>query len=213
MRQDADIQTDVYSELSWAPEIHATAIDVTVMKGVVTLAGHVPSYLDKLTAVQATERVADVVGIKDSVTVKLPPGSKVSDAVLAARIADVIAWTAAAPDGAITARVVNGNAILTGTVDFYHQRHNVHELVARLTGVVSLRNVIVVRPDAYPQEIRHQITKALERRAAAKAEKIAGAISGKTNKMIAQIICLHRLPARKRRVRAKPGTVEYGYFQ
>ena len=60
MKTDAQVQSDVMAELKWEPSVNATRIGVEVHDGVVTLAGQVGSYAEKLDAERAAQRVAGV---------------------------------------------------------------------------------------------------------------------------------------------------------
>ena len=53
MKNDKQIQQDVMAELNWEPSVNAAHIGVEVSDGVVTLAGHVSNYAEKLNAERA----------------------------------------------------------------------------------------------------------------------------------------------------------------
>jgi osmotically-inducible protein OsmY len=63
MRSDSEIERDVREELKWDPDLNADDIAVSVKNGVVTLAGFVPSYSDRLEAEAAAKRVAGVLAV------------------------------------------------------------------------------------------------------------------------------------------------------
>lgn len=46
MKTDANLKQDVIAELSWEPSINAAQTGVEVKDGIVTLAGHVDSYVE-----------------------------------------------------------------------------------------------------------------------------------------------------------------------
>jgi osmotically-inducible protein OsmY len=60
MKTDTQLQSDVIAELSWEPSINAEDIGVEVKDGIVTLAGHVGTYAEKIGAERATMRVSVV---------------------------------------------------------------------------------------------------------------------------------------------------------
>jgi osmotically-inducible protein OsmY len=64
MRSDSEIERDVREELKWDPDLDADDIAVSVKNGVVTLAGFVPSYSDRLEAEAAAKRVAGVLAVR-----------------------------------------------------------------------------------------------------------------------------------------------------
>src|SRR3984893_3595230 len=72
MRSDIDIKRDVEAELRWNPDIDATDIAVAVKNGVVTLAGFVRRYAQKLEAEQTAKRVTGVVAVANDIEVRLP---------------------------------------------------------------------------------------------------------------------------------------------
>src|SRR6201995_1025639 len=72
MRTDSEIKRDVEAELQSDPAIDATDIAVAAKNGVVTLAGFVRSYAEKLEAEAAAKRVAGVVGVANDIEVRLP---------------------------------------------------------------------------------------------------------------------------------------------
>ena len=63
MSTDSEIKRDVEAELQSDPTIDATDIGAAVKNGVVTLAGFVRSYSEKLEAEAAAKRVTGVVGV------------------------------------------------------------------------------------------------------------------------------------------------------
>ena len=63
MKTDSDLKQDVIAELGWEPSVNAAQIGLEVKKGIVTLAGHVNSYAEKLHAQSAAQRVSGVKGL------------------------------------------------------------------------------------------------------------------------------------------------------
>ena len=54
---DKQLQKDVLAELEWEPSVKAAHIGVAVENGIVTLSGHVSSFMGKHAAEVATRRV------------------------------------------------------------------------------------------------------------------------------------------------------------
>ena len=54
---DKTIEDAVMLELEWDPEVGAAHIAVSAKDGAVVLTGHVSSYVERLTAVRAAERI------------------------------------------------------------------------------------------------------------------------------------------------------------
>lgn len=60
MKSDHQLQLELLAELSLAPSVKARDIGVVVKDGIVTLAGHVASYAQKVDAERAAFRVFGV---------------------------------------------------------------------------------------------------------------------------------------------------------
>lgn len=161
---DATIKQDVIDELDFEPAIHAKGIGVAVEDGVVSLSGHVPSYMQKLLAEQVVQRVKGVRGVAVDLDVRLPSAAKSNDDEIATRALNVIAWSAHVHDP-IKVLVEDGWVKLSGLVDWNYQRQEAERAVRRLIGVVDVTNDIVVRPRASNRDIHDRIAKALKRNA------------------------------------------------
>ena len=99
MKSDLGIKQDVNDELLWEPAVDAAAIGVEVDNGVVTLTGHVRSYMEKLAAEHAAERVAGVRGVVQKIEVRLPGAHTDADVAQAARAA--LEWQVTLPSNRI----------------------------------------------------------------------------------------------------------------
>lgn len=176
---DSVIRQDVIDELDFDPAIEAKAIGVAVDNGVVTLSGHVPTYLQKLLAQQATERVKGVRGVAMDLEVRLAGSSKGNDDEIAQRALNIIAWSANAGD-AIKVVVENGFVTLTGAVDWNYKKVEAERAVRRLNGVICVTNDIVVNPRITSQDIRDRIAKALKRSAVLESSGIKVAVADST---------------------------------
>ena len=78
MKTDRQLQQDVIDELKWEPSVEATTIGVEVKGGIVTLAGHVESYIQKLAAERAAQRISGVRGVAMEIDIALPGSSNSS---------------------------------------------------------------------------------------------------------------------------------------
>ena len=83
MKADSQLQQDLMAELKWEPAVHAAQIGVEVKNGVVTLAGEVSSYTEKLNAVRVAQRVDGVRAPAVEMKVKLSQFGKRADADIA----------------------------------------------------------------------------------------------------------------------------------
>jgi osmotically-inducible protein OsmY len=87
MKTDSELRRDVERELEWDPSIDARNIAVAAKNGVVTLAGHVPTYSDKWRAESIAKRVAGLTAIANEIEVKLKGERTDTDIAEAARTA------------------------------------------------------------------------------------------------------------------------------
>jgi osmotically-inducible protein OsmY len=178
MRSDSDIRRDVEDELRWDPDLDATDIAVSVNNGVVTLAGFVRSYTEKLEAESAAKRVAGVLAVANDLEVRLPniderPDPEIArDAVTRIKAELPYAWEK------IRVIAKNGWITLEGEVEWNYQRERAEEAVHRVRGVKGLSNSIHVKPQVPPTEIRRKIEEALRRAAEIDARRITVETNG-----------------------------------
>jgi osmotically-inducible protein OsmY len=78
---DRELQSDVSTVLSWAPDVDATDINVSAKEGVVTLKGTVPSYWGKLRAHLLAAQTEGVIHVVDELAVT--PSQNVTDREIA----------------------------------------------------------------------------------------------------------------------------------
>lgn len=163
MKTDAQLKKDVEAELDWDPSINAAHVGVAVQDGVVTLAGHLGTFAEKLAVERAAKRVAGVRGVAVELDVKLEPHHQVSDAEIAAAVQLAFTWHALIPEERIHFTVEKGSVTLTGLVDWDYQRHNAEMAVRPLTGVQSVVNKIHLRERDSPATVARHIHEALAR--------------------------------------------------
>lgn len=178
MRSDSEIKRDVEDELRWDPMLDATDIAVTVKNGVVTLAGFVRSYGDKFEAETATKRVRGVVGLANDIEVRLPeidqkPDPEIArDAVAALKSELPVSWER------IKVTVKGGVVTLEGEVEWNYQRDRAERAVRWLKGVKSVSNLIKLKPQTSPSEIKRKIEEAFRRSAEIDANRITVETNG-----------------------------------
>ncbi len=83
-RTDAELKTDVLSELKYEPGVKVTDIDVLVKDSTVTLNGYATNYMEKGEAVRTAKRIAGVKAIADDIEVQLPGSQHRTDGDIAA---------------------------------------------------------------------------------------------------------------------------------
>jgi osmotically-inducible protein OsmY len=178
MKTDTQLQQDVIAELAWEPSVNAVQIGVEVKDGVVTLAGHVGSFVEKWEAERAAQRVSGVKGLAVELSVNLPGSSARNDADIARSARNVLEWTTYWPQDEIKVMVENGWITLTGEVDWEYQRQAAAGSVRGLMGVVGLSDQIVIKPNADVKPIKSEIEAALKRRIHSDAKHISVAVEG-----------------------------------
>lgn len=144
-------QRDVKYELAWESKLDGSHISLGVEDGAVTMSGHVPTYMQKWSAVRAAERVYGVRAVADELEVRL------------------------------AAEVAHGIVTWRGIVDWKFQRHEATRLVRGLIGVQGVKNLIQLKPrpgDA--QAVETKIASAFGRQASLDARQIHGNVDGST---------------------------------
>ncbi len=165
MSTDLQLQQRVMDELEFEPEVNAAHIGVTVRDGVVTLSGHVSTFIEKLAAEQAAKRVKGVTAVAQDIEIHFPGDPKTGDDEIASRAVKILQWHMSVPAQRIAVKVDHGVVTLTGNVDWYYQRVRAEEDIRRLGGVREVLNEIDVAIGLHAEEIRQQINAALSRRA------------------------------------------------
>jgi osmotically-inducible protein OsmY len=177
-RTDAQIQSDVLTELKWDARVLPNEIGVTVKDGVVTLTGWVDSYTKKWAAEEAAHRVRGVKAVANDLEVRLPSSSQRTDADIAEAAVRALEWDAFLPTNKIQVTVSKGWVTLKGTVEWQYQKNEAERVVRRLTGVMGVTNLITVSPRVSPSELKQQIEKALVRTAEIDAQRITVDVDG-----------------------------------
>ena len=172
MKNDVDLQRDVFDELKWEPAVHSTHIGVIVRDGVVTLEGVVDSYPEKWAAERAVKRVAGVKALAEELEVKLPGSGKQTDADIAEAAENAMKWDVLVPQDRIKVTVEKGFLTLEGQVDGEFQRSAAKRAVQYLTGVKGVANEITVKPNVAPTDVKAKIEAALKRNAILDAQQI-----------------------------------------
>jgi osmotically-inducible protein OsmY len=171
MKSDSDIKRDVEAELRWTPDVDDTDIAVKVTGGEATLAGFASTYLQKYHAEIAVRRVKGVAAVANDIQVKAPAAGptdpELARAALAALKMDLpLTWEQ------IKISVNDGRISLTGLVEWHYQRERAESSIRRLAGVVSVRNLIEIKPALAPENIQHRIEDAFRRLAQVDADQI-----------------------------------------
>lgn len=179
MKTDSQIQNDVMQELKWDPSVTHEHIGVAVNEAIVTLSGHVPTYIEKWAAEKAVQRVAGVKAVIEKIEVKLPGSLARDDEALALAIVDQFKWNVQVPDQLIKASVEGGWVDLVGEVEWDFQRIAAEKCVRALTGVKGVSNKISLKAKPIqPEVVKQKIEEALKREVEREARKITVKVSG-----------------------------------
>jgi osmotically-inducible protein OsmY len=178
IRTDPELQEAVLAELRWEPSVDAAQIAVTAHDGIVTLSGHVDSYLQKWAAERAAKRVHGVRAVVNEIEVRRGDDDRVTDEDIAAHAVRALKWNPFVPAGNVKVSVSDGWVTLDGDVRWKFQKNAAEESVRYLRGVRGVTNRIRVRPHASPDEVKARIEQALARNARLDAENITVEVDG-----------------------------------
>jgi osmotically-inducible protein OsmY len=143
--RDVRLQERIWAELI-ARGVRPGSLTVEVAGGVATLGGTVSSYAEKQTAGNATARVPHVQRIENLIVVVPRAGNALADEALLPVVTSALRWDSRVPPGHIKADVVEGDVILTGSVDTDAERVAAEAAVSTLVGVRGVRNRVTVPP-------------------------------------------------------------------
>jgi osmotically-inducible protein OsmY len=178
MKTDKQIQQDVIDELNWAASVNAAHIGVEVSNGVVTLAGHVSNYSEKLNAERAAQRVAGVKALAVEMDVKLAGSSKRNDGDIAASAETALQSAMYFSPNDVKVKVEHGLITLSGEVEWNYQRQSSVAAVRNILGVTGVDDQIVIKPKVSSTLVKSDIEAALKRRARNDAQKITVDVQG-----------------------------------
>ncbi len=163
MSHDNELKSAVLAELKWEPSVEASHIGVTAKNGVITLMGHVGSFVEKQAAETATSRVKGVKAIAEEIEVRLPSNITHDDEAIAAAAVSRIAWNSSIPKDMIKVKVEKGWVTLSGMVEWNYQKTSAMQDLRWLSGVVGLSNEIKIKPRVNATNISTDINHALNR--------------------------------------------------
>jgi osmotically-inducible protein OsmY len=178
MKTDTKIQQDVMAELNWEPSVNAAHIGVEVSDGVVTLAGHVSSYAEKLGAENAAQRVAGVRAVTVEMVVKLAETSQRTDSDIAQSAESILRWTSHVIAHRVKIKVEKGWVTLSGDVAWEFHRGAAISAVRNQSGVTGVTDLIVIKPEVSASIVKSEIEDALKRGASRDAKSISVDVNG-----------------------------------
>src|SRR5260221_581458 len=172
MKTDAEVKEDVIRELRWDPQLtEPDAIGVAVKDGAVTLTGHTSTYVEKLAAARATERVYGVKAVANDLEVRLS-GAPRDDSDIATAIAHDLENNVQIPEGRVRARVEGGWVTLEGEVDPPSRPREVEGRARKTGGGGGVRDPTAVPPPVQPERVEEAIEDTFRREAEVDARHI-----------------------------------------
>jgi len=178
MKSDVQIQKDVMEELKWEPTLSSSQIGVAAKEGVVTLAGMVDTYLQKLSAERAAKRVAGVKAVAEDLMVGPSAGHAKTDAEIAAAALNALKWNSAVQDEKIKLKVESGIVTLEGEAEWEYQRAQAKRSVEALSGVKLVLNLINLKPKITAEDVEQKISAAFQRHASIDSKAIHVSVTG-----------------------------------
>jgi osmotically-inducible protein OsmY len=122
--------------------------------------------------------VRGVKAVANEIEVRLPGSAERTDADLVAAVLGVLRWDAAIPAGNVDVTVSQGWITLKGEVDHGFQKRDALRAICRLSGTKGITNLITVKPQPTPQDLKSQIERALVRNAQTDAKYITVEVQG-----------------------------------
>jgi osmotically-inducible protein OsmY len=119
------------------PAINAARIGVAARDRIVTLAGHVPSLLERALAERVAGEVKGVKAVINQVVVELPGFSQTADEKLATQAYSRLVSNVSVPNERLHLAVKDGAITLHGDVDWPFQLQAAVQDLERLTGDVT----------------------------------------------------------------------------
>ncbi len=180
MKTDADIRSDVVTELHWDPSIAAATVEVDVTDGVVVFNGTLQSHAQQHAIEKAAGRIAGVKALVFETRVVLPEDHRREDVEIAKAAGHAFEWSAVVPNGCVRVTVEQGWVTLHGNAAWEFERLAAERAVRDVTGVTGITNLIEITPQVMATEVERQIFDALARQAHREGRRIEIVVDGAT---------------------------------
>ena len=176
MKSDHELRRDVERQLEWEPAVDERRIGVSVLAGVVTLTGDVPTYAQQWKAERTVERVEGVRGVVNELKVHL--ATDVSDTDVARAVVAALTGDITVPSDRVKVKINKGWVTLRGEVNWDFERRAAERAVRGVVGVRGVSNLISVNAHVEPQNVKSMIEETFKREAALDAKSIVVEVSG-----------------------------------
>ena len=177
-KTDSQLQQDILAELRWDPKINAAHIGVEVSKGVVTLSGHVDSFVEKWNAEQVVKRVSGVKVLAVELDIMLPNDNKRSDTEIALAVSNALRHNIYRLDQFVKAKVEDAYVTLTGEAQWQYQIDAATNAIRYLSGIAGINNRVLLKPSISVTAVKKDIDDAIQRRARNDMKNIQVEIKG-----------------------------------
>lgn len=205
MKTDEQLEQDIEAELSWDPSINDSGIVVSAKNGVVTLAGHVPFYADRMSAEKAAKTVTGVRAVANDIEVQPSSAHQRSDSAIAEAALNALKSNVFVPADRVKVIVRDGWITLEGSVPLWYQKSAAETAVQSLWGVKGVVNSISLEPMASASDVRNKIRSAYQRHAALDANKVNIEVTGSTIILSGEVHSWHERDDAEHAAWAAPG--------
>lgn len=165
MKTDGEIQKGVEEQLRGDPDIDAADIAVAVHYGIVTLKGHVRSYMQKTQAERDAKRVAGTLGLANDIEVRLPYVNKWPDPEIARDSVEKLWKELPYSSQFINVTTDEGWLTLEGRVEWNYQRDRAEQALREVRGVIGVANEITLSPKVAASDVKRKVEEELKRNA------------------------------------------------
>ena len=182
MVANGKLYTTVMEKLNFEPRLDATNITISIKDpGIVVLGGTVKSYIEKTIAENAVKNIPGVRAVADKLQVDSSTWKIRTDTEIAKAANNTLDWNVFVPKNCIKLVVEEGCIILSGEVEWNHQKESALSAVRNLLGVKSVIDNIVIKPSIIidANKVHEQITKEFERNARLDASRIIVEVKGR----------------------------------
>lgn len=162
-KTDLQLHQDILDELAWDPSVDASHILIQVIDGNAVMTGSVPSYPEIFKAKHATRRISGLKSVTMQVEVNLDETSKRTDKEIARTASEVLKSNSVLQASPVSATVVNGSVVLSGSVNWEYQRQAADEAIDHIIGICAIDNNIILNPLPATGDVRLKIELALLR--------------------------------------------------